>query len=92
MPKIKEVTVSHSIGVKCNMGTVKNPHGTGRTSSFESSDGHWSTSEVYDVSDLTDSEVQDFVVKTRERIMKELDDVAGEFHNTYSGFYEKNGF
>lgn len=69
MPKLQEITVNYSVGVKANLGN------------YESGDAHVSRTEKWDVSDLTIKKADEFYV---ERYMALRDELGPMIEHEYA--------
>lgn len=82
-PKLTEVSVSYSIGVKCNMDRFEKGK---RVNTYESSDYHFSKTERYDVTGVDEIEVAKFCDERYALLKEELDDKAMEVYAETSFF------
>jgi hypothetical protein len=77
LPAMTEVSVSYSIGVKCNMDRMENGK---KISTYESSDYHFSKTERYNVEGLDEVVVAKFCDERYELLKEELDAKAMEVY------------
>lgn len=75
-PIMTEVTVSYSIGVKCNLGKQ----------TYESADAHFSQTERYNVEGMDEAAVSTFVEERRQGLKEILDVKAEEFYGEQSHY------
>ena len=73
MPKLTSVTINYNSGVKINIGNYE---------SYSIGD---SESRTYDVSDLDETQVEEFIVAVREDIMNRIDDYVEAGYATVKG-------
>src|SRR5690606_7160838 len=86
-PTMTDVSVSYSIGVKCNMDRMENGK---KVSTYESSDYHFSKSEKWNVEGMTPVDVAAFTDERYELLKEELDAKAMEVYAETS-FWAQEG-